>query len=320
MQSFLERARPKPRSRIARLAITTGLVAFSVLVLLGLRHSAGLVGFFILLPSIFLASVLFDRAAGAYATALSTASLYVLLTGPGSLLLPREYILPLLLFVIIALSFAIISDGLRTSLERATAAERAKDLLLQELGHRTKNNLMMVVSMLSMQAQMKSNSEARTALEKAIARIHAIASAHEHFRPMDQLGRIEMRGYLNELCSHLGALLRDIRPIAVRVEAAEVYLTAEQAVPLGLIVNELVTNALKHAFPGDRAGTIDVVLRQEGALTLLVKDNGVGCPVAARPHGIGSRLTQLLAQQLGAKISWEECEVGCQVRVVFTVA
>jgi two-component sensor histidine kinase len=174
----------------------------------------------------------------------------------------------------------------------------------------------MVVSMLSMQARLKTNMETRAALEKAIGRIQSIASAHEYFQPREAGGRVEMAAYLGNLCGHLGDGLRDVRPIAVRVDVAEVYLPAEQAAPLGLIVNELVTNALKHAFPEERAGTIDVTLKTEGGLTLCVRDNGVGCPIDRR-EGLGSRLTRLLAQQLGAQIVSEPGNVGCEVRVVF---
>lgn len=171
-----------------------------------------------------------------------------MLTPTGSILIPSEFILPLVLFVAIAVGFAVISEGLRTAWDRAATAERAKDLLLQELGHRTKNNLAMVISIMSMQARSKSNPEAQRALEKAIARVHAIASAHEHFHAVEHRGRVEMRAYLERLCTQLGDAFRELRPIAVKVNSAELYLAPEQAVPLGLIVNELVTNSLKHAF------------------------------------------------------------------------
>jgi len=122
-----------------------------------------------------------------------------------------------------------------------------------------------------------------------------------------------MRSYLMQLGGHLADALRDIRPIAVNIDASELYLPAEQAIPLGLIVNELVTNALKHAFPGDRAGTVEVVLTSHTHLVLLVRDDGIGCPLPK--EGVGRRLVQLLAQQLAAKITWEQPAVGCQVRV-----
>jgi two-component sensor histidine kinase len=201
-------------------------------------------------------------------------------------------------------------------LERAEAAERAKDLLLQELGHRTKNNLMMAISVLSLQARSKSNPETKAALEKAIARIHAIAGAHEHFSPSIQSGRVEMRQYLEALCGYLGESLREVRPIAVRVMADEVYLRTEKAVPIGLIVNELVTNSLKHAFPGERDGTVLVTLKNDPpSLHLVVQDNGVGCP-QSKEERIGSRLTRLFAQQLDATINWEDASPGCRVHFI----
>jgi len=147
--------------------------------------------------------------------------------------------------------------------------------------------------------------------------VQAIASAHEHFQPFRQNGRVEMRPYLEKLCMHLGDTLRDVRPIAVKVEAEDVHLPTEQAVPLGLIVNELVTNALKHAFPDDRSGKVGVVLKRGSSLHLLVEDNGVGCP-RHKNERLGSRLTRLLAEQLGAKLAWEEASPGCRVRVEFS--
>jgi two-component sensor histidine kinase len=315
MDRILRNLPRKPRSALLRWAIATGLVTFCFAVLVGLQRMDGLLGFYLLLPSIFVAAILLDRSAGIYAAVLSTVLLYFLLTPQGTVFLPRQFVLPLLLYFVVALGFALVSEALRRAVEEAAAAERSKDLLLRELGHRTKNNLSMAISMLSMQAKLKSNPEARAALEKAIARIHAIASAHEHFRPFEQNGRIEMRTYLQQLCAHLADALRDVRPIAVNVEATELHLPSEQAVPLGLIVNELVTNALKHAFPGDLPGTVHVALSSQAGVVLVVRDDGIGCPIPK--EGTGARLTRLLAQQLGGTIAWEHCEKGCLVRVSF---
>lgn len=277
-----------------------------------------MLGFYLMFPAIFLASVLFNRASGIYATALSAVLLYLLTKPAESLLLPQIYILPLLTFVVVALGLAIVSEALRAAWDRAVAAERAKDMLLQELGHRTKNNLAIVISVLSLQARSKGNPEVRLALEKAVSRIQAMASAHDHFQPFGRNGRVEMRSYLEDLCRHLGDALRDVRPIAVKVEADEVNLKTEQAIPLGLIVNELVTNALKHAFPDDRSGTVAVTLRNtRPSLTLIVEDNGIGFP-PSREERLGSRLTRLLAEQLGATITWEKDGPGCRVRAILS--
>ncbi|WP_352671778.1 histidine kinase dimerization/phosphoacceptor domain -containing protein [Mesorhizobium sp. M0166] len=118
-------------------------------------------------PAIFLASVLFDRGSGLYSTVLSTVLLYFEAKPTGTFLLPAGLVLPMVIFVVVALGLAVISERLRTAYQRAAEAERAKDLLLQELSHRTKNNLAMVSSLLSLQARMKSSPEAREALEKA---------------------------------------------------------------------------------------------------------------------------------------------------------
>lgn len=87
------------------------------------------------------------------------------------------------------------------------------------------------------------------------------------------------------------------------------------SIPLGLIVNELVTNSLKHAFPDDQEGNIEVILTRNSVFALVARDNGIGCPNVK--SGTGSRLTRLLAQQLGARIEWQSREVGCEVRLEF---
>src|SRR5215510_634770 len=318
MEHVLRLLPTRPQPAVVRYATTTGLVGLCFLAVLGLQDRGGVLGFYVMVPAIFLASVLFDRSSGIYATALSAVLLYLLVKPAESLLPPQPYILPLLTFVLVALGLAIVSEGLRAAWDRAVAAERAKDMLLQELGHRTKNNLAMVISVLSLQTRSKTNPEVRLALEKAVLRIQAMASAHDHFQPFGHNGRVEMRTYLEDLCRHLGDTLRDVRPIAVNVDADEVYLKPEQAVPVGLIVNELVTNALKHAFPDDRSGMVAITLRStKPSLTLIVEDNGIGCP-PTRTERLGSRLIRLLAQQLGATITWQHAEPGCRVRAMLS--
>lgn len=304
----------RPQPALIRYGVSATLVVVCFSVLVALRDHGGPIGFYVLLPAIFAAAVLYDRSAGIFSTILCTALLYLLMRPDGMLPLGRGLLLQLLLFIVIALGVTVVSDGLRSAWERATAAERTKDLLLRELGHRTMNNMAMVISVLSLQARAKSDPETRYALEKAVARVRAIASAHEHFNPLVHNGRVEMRPYLEKLCGHLGDALRDVRPVAVQVEAQDVLLPTQQAIALGLIVNELVTNALKHAFPGDRSGTVRVALKDTSPLALIVEDNGVGL-TADRREGLGSRLTRLLAEQLGATVSWENTNPGAQVRV-----
>jgi two-component sensor histidine kinase len=124
--------------------------------------------------------------------------------------------------------------------------------------------------------------------------------------------------YLTVCCRNLGDALREVRPIAVNVSVSQIYLRSEEAVAVGLIVNELVTNAFKYAFPDDRGGTVNVMLHDKDAseLELVVEDNGKGCPEDVK-EGLGSRIVRLLAQQLGSTIRREAANPGC--RVSFTI-
>ena len=97
-----------------------------------------------------------------------------------------------------------------------------------------------------------------------------------------------MQEYLEDVCRRLGEALRGVRPIAVRVDCENVIIDSRQAIRIGLIVNELATNALKHAFPGERGGTIQVRLqRLPTRLVVIVEDNGIGCPEDEQ-DGLGS--------------------------------
>jgi two-component sensor histidine kinase len=305
----------RPRSIVISYTITACLVATSFLALLGLKGEGGVLGYYILFPAIFLSAVFLNRGAGTFATALSTTLLYLLLRPAGSLLLPVQFMLPLGIFVVVALGLALISAELRAALDRVAESERTKGLLFEELAHRTKNNLAMAVSLLSLEASRSTNQETRAALDKAAARVHAVASAHDYLQPSSQTGEISLRDYLERLREYLDATLRGVRPIRLELAADDVRLKTDQAISLGLIVNELVTNALKHAFPDGRGGTIAVSVRHGSSLTLTVEDDGVGYP-ADPQAGLGSRLTRLLSKQLGASIAREDAQPGCRVRVV----
>ena len=115
-------------------------------------------------------------------------------------------------------------------------------------------------------------------------------------------------------CQNLGDALRDVRPIAVNVSAEQILLRDDRAVSVGLIVNELVTNAFKYAFPDDRSGAVNVILHRvsDGQLELVVEDNGKGCPQEVK-EGLGTRIVRLLAQQLGSLVTRTAANPGCRV-------
>jgi two-component sensor histidine kinase len=172
----------------------------------------------------------------------------------------------------------------------------------------------MVASVLELQKRSQKEQAAKDAFASAVARVHVIANAHDHLLPKEGQSLIDMREYLTVCCQNLGDALRDIRPIAVNVSAEQILLRDDRAVSVGLIVNELVTNAFKYAFPDDRGGTVNVMLRREddGKLEVAVEDNGKGCPEDAK-EGLGSRIVRLLAQQLGSTIKREAANPGCRV-------
>jgi two-component sensor histidine kinase len=212
-------------------------------------------------------------------------------------LFPPEYLLPFLLFVLVGLALATVSEAMRNALEKAVAAERSAEVLLYELNHRIRNNLSMVASVLELQKRSQKEQAAKDAFASAVARVHVIANAHDHLLPKEGQSLIDMREYLTVCCQNLGDALRDVRPIAVNVTTKQILLRDEMAVSIGLIVNELVTNAFKYAFPGDRGGTVNVTFhRRNGKLELIVEDNGEGWPA---PGSEDTELGVLMELEVG---------------------
>jgi two-component sensor histidine kinase len=125
-----------------------------------------------------------------------------------------------------------------------------------------------------------------------------------------------MRDYLEKLCHHLGDALRGTLPIAVHVNADRVWVLTRKAVPIGLIVNELVTNAFKYAFSSQGNGTITVSFSEtaDQVLRLIVEDDGAGCPEDAVDN-LGSKIMRLLVQQLAGRMTRENAKPGCRVTV-----
>jgi len=201
----------------------------------------------------------------------------------------------------------------KTLLELESALAE-KTVLLKEVHHRVKNNLAVIVSLLGMKAEAIESAEVREALEDSQQRVRSIAMIHEHLYGTEHLDRISFAGYAEQLMHELGAVYGvAARGIAIRVDAELIEMGLHRAVPCALILNELVTNALKHAFPGERGGEVRVSLRQSapGELELSVQDNGVGCPQvlpARTGKSLGLRIVEILAKQVEGSLEQEECE------------
>jgi PAS domain S-box-containing protein len=196
-----------------------------------------------------------------------------------------------------------------------------KDALLREVHHRTKNNLQMLCDLLYLQGSAVESPEAREGLHEASGRVVAIARLHEELYQSLDSGHVRLGEYLGRLVAGVRAAYgRD--GIAFRVAAEGVSLDLDRAVTVGLIVNELVTNALKYAFPGERTGEIAAeALKDGGHYVVRVSDTGVGLPPGfdlAQASNLGLRLVRTFAARLQGAVTVDPGQ-GAAFRVSFPI-
>jgi two-component sensor histidine kinase len=206
----------------------------------------------------------------------------------------------------------------------ARLAERLKDnlirekaILYQELQHRIANSLQIIASVLMQSARRATSEQTRSDLVETHSRLMSVATLQQQLIASN-VGEVQLRSYFTELCQSISAsMIRDPGKLRLTVEADETVASADVSVSLGLIVTELVINALKHAFPVTQAGDIVVSYRSQAAdWTLSVRDNGVGMSAgrAAKP-GLGTSIVEALANQLGGEVLFADAEPGTQVSV-----
>jgi len=213
-------------------------------------------------------------------------------------------------------SVADITDArMAAKLKDEMLKERA--VLLQELQHRVANSLQIIASVLMQNARKVQSDDARTHLFDAHQRVMSVAAMQRQLAA-SQVGDVELRPYFKALCDSIGAsMIRDSSRLSLEVNVDGSITPAEVSISLGLLVTELVINALKHAFPGDRKGKISVNYHSHGPnWTLAVIDNGVGMPtdVSAKP-GLGSSIVQALAAQLHASVEIADSKPGTAVSI-----
>ncbi len=220
--------------------------------------------------------------------------------------------------------------GVSVDITEQKAAERAlsetltaKDVLLREVHHRVKNNLQTISSLLNMQAELLPDFAARHALRDAQRRVHSMALIHEQMYGDKDMDEVDFGEYAKRLTRDLfdsfGVQAGRVR---LRFALDPVSLAMDQMIPCGLILNELVTNSLKYAFPGERAGEILVSLRcgDGRTVTMAVADNGVGLPPAIegkRSESLGTRIVEILTRQLGGSLD-RQSGGGVSSTVTFT--
>jgi two-component sensor histidine kinase len=191
--------------------------------------------------------------------------------------------------------------------------ERAN--LLDEMQHRIANSLQIIASVLLLKARAVESEETRLHLRDAHNRVMSLAAVQQHLQ--SSTGEVDFAGYLTKLCGSLAAsMIREASDLTIKVEADEAMINSHQAVSLGLVVTELVINALKHAFPNSRHGIIFVGYRKDDqGWTLSVQDDGVGMAEKAHPAkpGLGTSIVEGLARQLGATVEISETKPGLRV-------
>ncbi len=196
-------------------------------------------------------------------------------------------------------------------LNEKTAMLNEKEVLLKEIHHWVKNNLQVISSLLSLQSAQISDPQTQNVLRESQNRVRTMALIHEKLYQSTDLAQVDFAPYLRSLVNSLAQSYREKSDrVAIRVDSQSIILDIDTAIACGLIVNELVSNALKHAFPAERPGEIRVVVAQHGddRVLLQVSDDGAGLP----PHvdfrsspSLGLQLINSLVDQINGSIEVE---------------
>ena len=197
-----------------------------------------------------------------------------------------------------------------------------KEVLLKEIHHRVKNNLQIVASMLQLQSGYIKDKEAKILFEESQKRVESMSLIHERLYRSKDLARIDFREYIDDLAGNLHTLNADkAKTIEMRLDIEEGMLDINNSIPCGLIINELVSNALRHAFPNGRKGKIEIGMHRdrEGNVAIVVSDNGIGFPDGIdfrNTQSLGMQLVTSLVGQLSGTIKLERNE-GTSFEIVF---
>jgi len=211
-------------------------------------------------------------------------------------------------------------DSLEENRKAQQASLEEKEVLLREIHHRVKNNLNIVSSLLNLQYDMVSNtSQAKQALKMSRDRIFSMALVHENLYQSETLSQIDMKEYIDTISNNLHNLYAAEKNITIKTDIDNITMTIEHASPFGLLLNEIITNSLTHAFPSKESGTIEVSLKSQanGSCRLMVADNGIGLPEGLdvrNTKSLGMQLISVLSEQLNGRLT-----VECGGGAVFTL-
>ncbi len=207
--------------------------------------------------------------------------------------------------------------------EKIKAQLQEKEVLLKEIHHRVKNNMQIIVSLLRLQSYAAKDKKIEDMFNVAQNRIHSMAVIHEKLYKSKDLASIDFSPYIRSLTTHLMQTYQiDPKQITLKTDVKDVHLDINQGVPVGLLLNELVSNALKHAFPKGKKGEISLKFSvdKKGKKTLIVSDNGIGFPEKVnirKPETLGIQLIKDLTRQIGGKLDLDT-KAGTKFTITFT--
>jgi two-component sensor histidine kinase len=208
-------------------------------------------------------------------------------------------------------------EALRQKEKLLQQALEHQQVLTKEISHRVKNSLSIVVGLLNMQSRQATDQNLKQALKDAQSRVRTIAKVHDQLWRKDEVLAVDLPEFLGELCDNL----RGSAPNhSIEYQIAPATLAVDQAISLGLLANEAITNALKYAYPGG-SGTVWLTLADtRNALRLEISDHGVGLPAdfdSAASAGLGRTVVTSLSRQLGGTVEWQNAEPGTRLILTF---
>jgi two-component sensor histidine kinase len=199
-------------------------------------------------------------------------------------------------------------DKRRRAEEQLKASLKEKEVLLKEIHHRVKNNLQVISSLFDMTSTRIHDQQANDLIKDARTKIHTMALIHARLYGSERVDQIDMRDHIRELANYLSQVYSDSKKITLIVDLSSIYLPITQAIPCALVLNEVISNAFKHAFREGQKGTIEISVKSpaQDTISIRVKDDGIGIPQEVdiyKTDSLGLKLLRNLVQsQLKGKI------------------
>jgi two-component sensor histidine kinase len=211
---------------------------------------------------------------------------------------------------------------LKQSLSEQSALLFEKDVLMKEIHHRVKNNLQVISGLLELQSKGLTDETARDALRDGQNRVRSIALIHQNLYQFEDLSTIDLKRFVNDLCRQVQSVFQKQKPVAIQITVPDLHLDIDSAVPLGLILNELLSNSFKYAFTGVAAGEINLEIRSitDGKYQLIYSDNGPGLPAdfdLKKATTLGLQLVNDLSRQIGGNVLYST-KNGATFTITFT--